>query len=198
METAAFIGAVLTYLQDAPVDHAHFYRGDAAWMGLFDLHGNAFKTAYVFKAMGKMLDTPQRFGVDGTDTFGFAALAGRSADGKTVQILISNYAIPFGFKPVDMPLPADVAKSAPLPDFSKFKFLPKRTDIVYRNNAGYSLTVDHLPWGKKPYRIQRYRISDTQNLAQAEAEEKTGNGGRLELSGALKPDAVELIVLNVE
>ena len=30
-----------------------------------------------------------------------------------------------------------------------------------------------------------------------EAEEKTGNGGRLELSGALKPDAVELIVLNV-
>jgi hypothetical protein len=97
-----------------------------------------------------------------------------------------------------MPLPADVAKSAPLPDFSKFKFLPKRTDIVYRNNAGYSLTVDHLPWGKKPYRIQRYRISDTQNLAPAEAEGKTGNGGRLELSGALKPDAVELIVLNVE
>jgi hypothetical protein len=31
-----------------------------------------------------------------------------------------------------------------------------------------------------------------------EAEEKTGNGGRLELPGALKPDAVELIVLNVE
>ena len=198
METAAFIGAVLTYLQDAPVDHAHFYRGDAAWMGLFDLHGNAFKTAYAFKAMGKMLDTPQRFGVEGTDTFGFAALAGRSADGKTVQILISNYAIPFGFKPVDMPLPADVAKSAPLPDFSKFKLLPKRTDIVYRNNAGYSLTVDHLPWGKKPYRIQRYRISDAQNLAPTEAEEKIGNGGRLELSGALKPDAVELIVLNVE
>jgi hypothetical protein len=40
MENAAYIGAVLSYLQDAPVDHAHFYRGDAAWMGLFDLQGH--------------------------------------------------------------------------------------------------------------------------------------------------------------
>jgi hypothetical protein len=36
---AAFVGAVFTYLQDAPIDHAHFYRGDAAWMSLFDLNG---------------------------------------------------------------------------------------------------------------------------------------------------------------
>jgi hypothetical protein len=32
-ENAAYIGAVLNYLQDAPIDHAQFYRGDAAWMG---------------------------------------------------------------------------------------------------------------------------------------------------------------------
>jgi xylan 1,4-beta-xylosidase len=94
VENAAFIGAVLSYLQDAPVDLAHFYRGDAAWMGLFDLHGGYFKTAYAFKAMGRMQDTPQRLAVEGGDTFGFAVLAGSSADRRTIQVLISNYAIP--------------------------------------------------------------------------------------------------------
>jgi hypothetical protein len=90
VENAAYVGAVLSYFQDAPIDHAHFYRGDVAWMGLFDLNGHYFKTAYTFQAMGKILDTPQRLAVEGTDTFGFAALAGRSTDGNTVQILISN------------------------------------------------------------------------------------------------------------
>jgi hypothetical protein len=193
VETAAFIGAVLSYLQDAPIDHAHFYRGDAAWMGLFDLGGKYFKTAYAFQAMGKMLDTPQRLAVEGTDTFGFAALAGRSRDGNTIQILISNYAIPKGFKPNHMPMPADVLKSAPVPDFSKFKFLPRRTDIVYRDNAGYNLTIDNLPWGKKAFHIKRYRISKTQNLESV--DEKLGVGASLNLSSALAPEAMELIVL---
>jgi hypothetical protein len=39
IHNTAFIGAVLSYLQDAPSDHVHFYRGDAAWMGLFNLEG---------------------------------------------------------------------------------------------------------------------------------------------------------------
>ena len=95
-----------------------------------------------------------------------------------------------------MPLPADVAKSAPVPDFSKFKFLPKRTDIVYRDNAGYSLTIEHLPWGKKAYGIKRYRISETHNLDLV--EDKTGEGGRFQFSTALAPDALELIVLQAK
>jgi hypothetical protein len=66
IHNAAYIGTVLSYLQDAPIDHAHFYRGDAAWMGLFDLQRKYFKTAYAFKAMSKMLDTPQRLPVEGT------------------------------------------------------------------------------------------------------------------------------------
>jgi xylan 1,4-beta-xylosidase len=51
-ENAAYIGAALNYLRDALVDHAQFYRGDAAWMGLFDVQGQYFKTAYTFKAAG--------------------------------------------------------------------------------------------------------------------------------------------------
>jgi hypothetical protein len=194
MENAAYIGAVLTYFQDAPMDHAQFYRGDAAWMGLFDLRGQYFKTAYTFEAMGKMLDTPQRLAVAGTDTFGFAALAGRSADGNTVQILISNYAIPAGFKPRIMQMPAELVKaSPPMPDFSKVKFLPPRTDIVYRDNAGYNLVINNLPWGKKAFSVKRYRISQTQNLELI--EEKSSAGRSFNLSNALAPEAVELIVL---
>jgi hypothetical protein len=194
VDNAAYIGAVLSYFQDAPIDHAHFYRGDAAWMGLFDLQGKYFKTAYTFQAMGKMLDTPQRFAVEGTDSFGFAALAGRSADGKTVQILISNYAIPAGFKPNIMQIPPEALKALPpLPDSSKLKFLPPRTDIVYRDNAGYNLTITNLPWSEKPFSAKRYRISETQNLDLV--EEKSAAGGTVNLSSSLAPDAVELLVL---
>ena len=190
-ENAAFIGAALTYFQDAPLDHAQLYRGDAAWMGLFDLNSRPFKTAYTFEAMGEMLSTPQRLAAQGADTFGFAVLAGRSADGNTVQILISNYEIPKQMHP--MKIPAEVSKVLPPLDFSKLKFLPRRTDIVYRDNAGYNLTIDNLPWGKNAFRVRRYRIDGTHNFEPV--EEKSGDGGRLELSNALAPDSVELIVL---
>jgi hypothetical protein len=194
VHNAAYIGAVLSYLQDTTIEHAHFYRGDAAWMGLFDLEGKYFKTAYAFKAMGEMLDTPLRLPVGGTDTFGFAALAGRSADGNTVQILISNYAIPPNYKPDLMPMPPELKKAAPpMPDISKVKFLPLRTDIVSRDNRGYNLTVRNLPWGGAPFSIKRYRISKNQDLDLV--EESSAKGDSLNLTNALAPDALELIVL---
>lgn len=45
-----------------------------------------------------MLDSPRRLAVTGADTFGFSAIAGRSEDGKSVQVFISNYAIPAGYR----------------------------------------------------------------------------------------------------
>jgi hypothetical protein len=163
-------------------------------MGLFGLDGNYFKTAYTFKAMGKMLDTPQRLPVEGSDTFGYAALAGRSDDGNTVQILISNYAIPANYKPDLMPMPPDLQKtSPPMPDMSKVKFLPARHDIVYRDNAGYNLEIKNLPWGAAPFSVKRYRISKTQNLDLVETG--SGKDGVLNLSDSLPTDTVELIVL---
>jgi xylan 1,4-beta-xylosidase len=193
-ENAAFIGAALTYMQDAPIDHAQFYRGDAAWMGLFDLKGQYFKTAHTFQAMQKMQDTPRRLRVRGDDTFGFAVLAGRSMDGNTVQILISNYAIPAGYKPHPLQMPEDLVKTGPsLPDFSKLKFLPVRKDIVYHDNAGYDLRIDNLPWGLNGYVVKRYRINATQNLDLV--DEHVTTGSTLTVSSALAPDALELIVL---
>ena len=71
--------------------------------------------------------------------------------------------------------------------------LPQRTGIVYKDNAGYNLTVNNLPWAKGTFTIKRYRISKTQNLDLV--EEKTASGGSLRLSNAFAPDTVELIVL---
>jgi len=190
---AAFVGAVLSYFQDAPLDHAMFYRGDAAWMGLFDLQGRYFKPAYTFKAMGRMQETPRRLAVEGADTFGFAVLAGRSADGRRVQVFISNYAIPADFKYKDMPMPADVVLPPPAPNAKPERWLPGRTDIVYRDNAGYHLTIDKLPWGKGAFSIKRYRISKTQNMELV--EQQSGSGSSLKLSNALPVDTVELIIL---
>jgi xylan 1,4-beta-xylosidase len=193
--TAAFIGAVLSYLEDTSIDHAHFYRGDAAWMGLFGLDGKPFKTAYAFKAMGRMQDTPQRLGFEGADTFGFSGLAGRSADGKTIQMLISNYEIPKDYKPDLMPMPAELQKaSPPMPDMSKIKSLPLRTDVAYHDNRGYDLTVNNLPWGKAGFSVKRYRISKTDDLELV--EERSSKGGVLHLSEAFAPDSIDLIVLS--
>jgi hypothetical protein len=191
---AAYIGAVLSYFQDAPIDHAHFYRGDAGWMGLFDLKGGFFKTANAFRVMGRMQDTPRRLVVSGADTLGYAVLAGESADSNTVQILISNYAIPAGYKPRQMILPPELLDPNAAPwDDSGVKKLPRRIGVVYRDNSGYRLAIKNLPWGKGAFRIQRYRIDKTRNFELIEA--RTAAGASLELSNALPVDSVELIVL---
>ena len=50
-------------------------------------------------------------------------------DGNTVQIFISNYAIPSGYKPHSFGMPPEIQQlGPPLPDFSNVKFLPPRTD----------------------------------------------------------------------
>ena len=191
-DNAAYIDAVMIYLQDSSIDHAQFYRGDATWMGLFSPEREYYKTAYAFKAMAAMLETPERLTLTGADTLGFAVLAGQSADRKTVQVLISNYEIPPGYKPHEMIPPAAVQAALNV-DFSTFKFLPRRTDLHYENNGGYELTIDHLPWGSGAFSVQRFRIDSSQNLTKV--EEKTGRGGKLELANPLPPPGVELIVL---
>ena len=91
MRQAAFISAALTYLQEAPLDRALFYRGDPTVLGLFEADGRYRKSAAIFKFFGAMLDTPQRLAVNGADDVGFALLAGRSADGGLVQLIITQY-----------------------------------------------------------------------------------------------------------
>jgi hypothetical protein len=195
MENAAFVGDVLIYLQDSAIDLAHFYRGDAAWMGLFGLHGEYFKPANTFHAAGAMLKTPQRIALTGADTFGFAAIAGRSRDSKTVQVLISNYEIPANYNPPPMEPPAGSAPPGPpMPDFSRLKFLTPRKEVQYQNNRGYKLAVNNLPWGEKDsFTVKRYRLTAEQDFSPV--EEASASGQRFTISNPLPPPGLELIVL---
>ena len=163
-------------------------------MGLFDVQGQYFKTAYTFKAAGQMLASPKRLPVTSTDTRGLSAIACRSLDGNTAQIFISNYAIPAGYKPHSFGMPPEIQQlGPPLPDVSNVKFLPPRTDVVYCNNSGYNLTVSNLPSGHSAFTVKHFRVSKSQNLDLV--EEKFGSGSTLHLANPLIPGTVELIVV---
>jgi len=183
MTNAAFTASTLVYLQDAPIDRAILYRGDAVLNGMFDSKGEPFKKFYVYKAMAEMLQTPQRLSATGGDTFGFSVLAGRSRDRKIVRVLISNYEIM-----------KDVAPLHPrvVPGTEIAVRLPRR-EVHYENNRGYSIAITQLPWGKGSYTIRRYRIDQTHNLDLT--AEESGKGGSTRIEDALPAPAVELIEL---
>ncbi|MGH9559390.1 MAG: hypothetical protein ACRD30_09135, partial [Bryobacteraceae bacterium] len=181
MLNAAFTASSLSYMQDAPVDHAILYRGDSVLTGLFNSSGEPFKKFYVFKAMASMLESPQRLTVAGSDTFGLAVLAGRSRDSKTVRVLISNYEI---LKDVDQLHPIKIAGT----DIAVR--LPRR-QVEYKDNRGYSLTVNRLPWGNKGYTVKRYRIDQDHNLDMV--GQQSGSGGTVKISEPLAPPSVELV-----
>ena len=150
---AAFVAAVMINLQDSVVDHAFNYRGDATSEGLFNRVGDFRKKAYVFKAAGAMLDTPQRLAVTGGEGRDIAVLAGRSADSKKVQVLVANL----------------------------------------RNHDSCRLTIQHLPWGRGPFQIKRYRLSDTDRFEPP--LESTGQDCKIEITSQLAAPSVEFMVL---
>jgi len=178
-ENAAFLAAALSYMQDSPVDRALVYRGDAGKAGLFERDGSYRKTAYAFKALGAMLDTPQRLAVTGADNLGFAVLAGRSADNTSLQVLISNYEIPQAYR--NRPQARAAAGG-----------LPRRKDIRYQDNRGYVLKVRQLPWGNGKFRVARYRTTSTENWAEVRG---SGEGETFEISNPLPPPGFELIAI---
>jgi len=194
MENAAFIGAVMIYLQDSTIDHGIFYRGDAAWVGLFGPHGEYLKPGYTFRATGAMHDTPERLPVSGADTFGFAVLAGRSHDGRTLQVLISNYRIPEGYTPHNGEPPKDLFPDGfQVADVYLKGGLQRRQGIVYSKNRGYDLTITNLPWKDAAFSVKRYRLTRSEDFGLVEDEVRSG--GKLQLSNPLPPPGLELIVL---
>ena len=180
MESAAFTLCALIYLQDAPLDRSYYYTGNAGNMGSFGRDGSCWKKAYALKATGAMLDTPQRLAVTGTDTMGFAGLAGRSADNQTVQVLISNYQVP---QPQEPPHQTAAPGSHGL----------ARRQLRSGRITGYALEIANLPWGKGPFTAKRYRTDADRNYALI--EETNGTGGHLKLSNPLPAPAFELIVV---
>jgi xylan 1,4-beta-xylosidase len=183
LQRASFVTSALLYMQDAPIDISALYRAD----NVFGKDGTTpDKTGQALIAIGRMKDTPLRLRVEGADFNGFAVQSGRSKDGRTVQVLISNYQIPAEFLgPRKGP---DVLRVGTQFDVQ----LLKRRSVTYRNNAGYDLTVDHLD-EKRTYTVERYRISSTNDLALLDSSEQ--RGPRIRLHADLPPPAVELVVL---
>jgi hypothetical protein len=196
--------ATLTYMQDSNVAKAFIFRGDAG-MGtdkdpdpdlttrMFNRDGTPLPNGYGFLAVGRMQETPQRLAVlAGSDDKGFAVLAGRSQSGKRLQVLITNYAIPAKYleptprTSLDFELPGtQVPVSMQLPS--------RRTDAHETNNAGYRLSIEHLPLALQHCRISRYRLDATHSLSLVDSQD--GNGTTVNMSATLGPPSVELVVL---
>jgi len=92
---AAFFLSSLIFMQDGQVDLVHHYRGDLCdkeCMGLFVPPAfTPVPRAHAFDALALMQDTPLRLAVSDPDGSGFAALAGKSGDGRTYQVLLSDF-----------------------------------------------------------------------------------------------------------
>jgi hypothetical protein len=183
VQRASFITAALIYMQDAPIDAATLYRADS----VFGSDGaTPDKTGQALIALGRLQDTPFRLKVKGADLDGFAVEAARSADGHTVQVLLSNYQIPAEFLG---PRAADDVLHVP-PVFD-VRLLARRS-ISYRNNSGYDLTIDHLQPNRR-YSIERCRISAAHDFTSLGTTIHTG--GPIHLQDDLPPPGIELVTI---
>jgi xylan 1,4-beta-xylosidase len=196
--------AALTYMQDTRIDRAFIFRGDAAMdnpkykLGdfttqMFNHDGTPMVNAWGYIAMGHMQDTPQRVAVTGGDDKGFAVLAGRSADGDRVQVLITNYAIaaaylqPTDKTSLDFDLPVNGARVPVSMSLPK-----RRTEAVAANNGGYHLTLRGLSCASG-CTVERRRLDAIHNLEAVDS--MAANGTTFELSAALPPPSIELVIV---
>ncbi len=94
---AAYTASVLGFLQDTDVEVALRYRANSNRDTIGDkdqatwyLDGRYKKPAYAFLGHRRLLETPLRLFATGSDTAGYAVVAGRSDDGRVVTVLISD------------------------------------------------------------------------------------------------------------
>lgn len=182
-QRAGFIAAALTYMQDEPIDLSAIYRAD----NLFGQDGaTPNKVGQALIALGHMKDTPVRLKVTGPDENGFAVQAGRSRDGKTLQVLIANYQIPAEFLG-----PRAGPDRLSVPGVFDVGLL-KRRSIEYRDNTGYNLRIANLP-RKREYTVERYRISYDSDFTLV--DRTAHRGKQIRLSATLPPPGIELIIV---
>jgi xylan 1,4-beta-xylosidase len=183
VQRASFITAALIYMQDAPIDAATLYRADS----VFGSDGaTPDKTGQALIVVGRLKDTPLRLKVKGSDLNGFAVEAAKSTDGRTLQILLSNYQIPSEFLG---PRQADDVLHVP-PVFD-VRLLARRS-ISYRNNGGYDLTIDNLP-ANHHYSVERCRISASDDLTSLGMTMYTQTP--IHLRDQLAPPGIELVIV---
>ena len=179
---AAFVASSLIYMQDAPIDLETIYRADHS----FGADGKTpDKTGEAMIALGRMDKTQARLPVTGADTKGLAVEAGRSPDGRLVQVLVSNYQIPQAF--IGPRKGPDELRAG----FLELSLLPRRT-VTYSANRGYALAVKGMR-GNGTYVVERYRISDTHEFSLL--DRGVQHGPVIHLDGDLPPPGIDLITI---
>lgn len=182
MQRAAFTASAMIYMQDAPIDRAALYRGDNNF-GMDGTVPDEVGQALIF--LGKMRETPYRMTQSGGDTYGFAVLAGRNADGTKIQILVSNYAIPQANR-----RPRPQGDTVRIPGLAPIHLIPRRT-IESAAPHGYALAIKGLPSGD--YTIARYRISARKD---SELIDRKREHSPLTIESDLGPPGIELVVIS--
>ena len=182
---ASFITSALIYMQDAPIDAATLYRAD----NVFGADGaTPDRTGQALVAFGRMKLTPVRLRTQGGDRDGFAVLAGRSEDGHLIQVLLGNYEIP----PADRgPRKSDDVLH--VPGAFDVGLLSRRT-LVYRDNAGFDLTIRHLPQGSR-YVVERCLISAKDDFTAAAPVVQSGSTASAR--DTLAPPGVALVSVRI-
>jgi xylan 1,4-beta-xylosidase len=179
---ASFAVSSLIYMLGGPIDNQAYYRGDTSFR-----HPNAEPDAvgHALIAFGSLKKTPVLVRTSGGDDAGFAVVAGRSPDSKTIQILLSNYQI--APKYLGPRANGDVMH---IPNIMDIQLLPRRS-LTYHDNGGYDLTVN-LP-GPGKHEVKRYRITDSSNFVLVDQSVQTGS--TINLRAVLPPPGIEFIVI---
>jgi hypothetical protein len=172
--SAALTASALTYLQDTAAATVYYQPSELRTAG-----GRLSAQLQALRFCAQMTYTPGRLPVRGDDRIGLAVLAGRSIDGRTVQVLISNF-----------------ERRKP-PDAKPGELAPRPEEVFdYKDNSGYVLSVQNLPWGAASFRVERYQINDLYNGDLV--RRGSGRGGRFQHVQRLPPPGVELVVLSRE
>jgi xylan 1,4-beta-xylosidase len=165
-QRAAFNASALIYMLGGPID-SQTYDSSADSLGGLPA------------TFGSMKSTPQLIRTTGGDDLGFALLAARSQDKRSIQILIGNYQVPAKF-------------SGPRNNWDTS--LPERRTLQYQDNGGYDAAISVATAGK--YQVKRYRMNDAANFTLF--DQSLQNGPNLHVQAALPPPAVELIVISAK
>ncbi|HEY2590929.1 MAG TPA: hypothetical protein VGI35_05000 [Steroidobacteraceae bacterium] len=171
LERAAFVATSLIGMAHAPIDLAALYRAD----NLFGRDGaTPDKTGAALVALGRMRDTRRELAVTeppgGSQSCGFAVEAGRSEDGRVMQVIVSNYEVPASRR------------------------LPTGHAIECRAIRGYELSIAHLEPGIR-YEVVREPISRAATLEPIERSAQLGPTIRVHAD--LPAPGIELIVVRV-
>jgi hypothetical protein len=180
---AAFAATSIIYMLDAPIDLQVYYRADPSFR---TADGNPNAVGQALTMLGMMKDTPVLLRTTGGDDAGFAVLAGRSKDGRTLQVLISNYQIAPKF--LGPRANGDIMHIPNIMDVT----LPARRTLAYHDNGGYDLSVA-VPDGE--YQVTRYRISEDKSLVQV--DRTLASGPKLRQQAELPAPGIELIKIQL-